>query len=1210
MTADLRPPYPPDANDEAAIANQPASASPSVGSSESYHSNNGSGSGATNAATSEPPAQPPAQPVDFDGDRKPDLPNRVYRGVGSNSNSGERYAPEKIQVTQNRRSGAFQAFYDLPVADKQLAGLLASKILSVAGVIGLSLLLLSLNARRQLFEQATSELSATAKNLAGAAAGGPLLTDNALIEAAEYYVDTGQVEEGLSADARSVLESVLLASDLEYVSLVGTNTRVIAGGGGDRQGDLFNPDDLVSDALKTGQPTTAISLVTLAELQQLGIEAPENTDEAALVRFGVTPVFARNNVAEDAVARGEVIGALASGDVIDGESAAVTNALNQFPEGYSAIYRRDPSGGFARVALGRGQLDTAGSEPDVAQHQFLQDALNAPVRDAVSDRFRGPKGDRFMIAATPLTDRSGKPIAVVLRGLSETSIRANLAQNSWLIIGAAMLALLADVIIARLLGRSIVNPVRNLQTATEKFASGDRSARADVFARDEVGRVASAFNELAAVVSLSESSLRFQSEAQTESARRSQLLSEFTSQIRQTLDVDSILGTAVDRVRAIFDADRTIIYRFSAGYGGGDVTAESVGKGWTRAKGEHLEAPMLPNSVDRFKTGRVAYVHNIDTANLTDCHCKLLKKLDVKANMVGPIIVGDDLVGLLCVHQCSEPRHWEAEEIGLMQQLITQLGYALAQSRIMQTQRQTVRREQQLTSLVTSIRATSDRPKIFRIITRQVKLAIESSRVVIYTFDEQWNGTIVAESVDPQWPPALGAEITDPCFADDYVEQYKTGRVKATSDIYTAGLTQCHLSQLEPFKVRANLVAPIVVEDRLLGLLIAHECAGPRDWSEVTINFVRRAATQLGYALEQADAIAQKQRVLVQNEQLFEERVQRQGLVQDQLAVLLNDVQAAADGDLTVHAEVTAGEIGTVADFFNAIVESLRQIVIQVKQSATQVNSSLGENESAIRILADEALQQAEQTTLTLDSMGAMTASIHQVAQQAQEAAAVARSVSATVTIGEEAMNLTVSNILAMRQTVGQTAKKVKRLGESSQQITKAVLLINQIAQQTNLLAINAGIEAARAGEAGQGFAAVAEEVGELATRSASATEEIERIVETIQRETNDVVEAIEKSTAHAVEGTYRVEDARASLSQILAGSQRMDELARLIFEATGSQVETSETVAALMAQIAHLSKRTSESSRQVSDALKQTVTVAQHLQDQVATFVVEEHGG
>ncbi|MEO1620935.1 MAG: methyl-accepting chemotaxis protein, partial [Cyanobacteria bacterium J06632_3] len=627
---------------------------------------------------------------------------------------------------------------------------------------------------------------------------------------------------------------------------------------------------------------------------------------------------------------------------------------------------------------------------------------------------------------------------------------------------------------------------------------------------------------------------------------------------------------------------------------------------WARAKGQELEDPMLPYSVERFLSGEVSSIENIETADLTDCHCRLLRELEVQANMVAPIIVGDELLGIFCVHQCVGPRQWQPEELNMVQQIATQVGYALVQAKLLASQRQAVKREQQLSNLVTSIRSTNDREKIFRTVTRQVKLAIDTSRVIIYLFDENWKGTVVAEEVDTQWPPALGAEIADPCFADRYVEQYRTGRVKATRDVYNAGLTDCHLSQLAPFEVRANLVAPIVTDDSLIGLLIAHECREPRNWSDVTVNFIQRAATQLGYALEQADATNQKEAAVNEMSALAEERMARQDRLQRELVELLSDVEAAADGNLTVRADVTAGEIGTVADFFNAIIENLGQVVTQVKQSAYQVNNSLGQNESAIRLLAEEALQQADQTMLTLNSMGEMTNSIQQVAQQAEEAAAVAKSASETATQGGEAMDLTVSNIMLLRQTVGQTAKKVKRLGESSQQITKAVSLINQISQQTNLLAINAGIEAARAGEEGQGFAAVAEEVSELATRSAAATEEIERIVDAIQRETGDVVEAIEQSTAQVVEGTRRVEDAKASLNQILTGSQRMDALARTISDATSSQVATSVSVSALMEEIAQLAKRTSESSNQVSEALNQTVSVAQNLQAQVATFVVD----
>ena len=1178
MTTNIRPPYPADptrdAIDRDAAALSPVSAASDA--SQAYDLDN---SGASQSA---------AEAGDFNG----------HSGGGR-----DRYTPDKVQVTQVTRLGPLRWFYNLPVADKQLTALLASKLLSVLGIVGVSLLLLSVMGRRQLLDQAVSELAVATSDLNAETAEESGIS-GVVMTAAETYAETNRVDEALQDQTRGVLQAEMLASQLEYVALVGQDARVIANGSVTRDGDLFDPDSLVSNALRQGQKKSATNLVSVAELQQLGVAIPADVDQAALVRYQVTPVFA-GGAANASTAGGEVIGALVRGDILDSQSIALSSALTQFANGYSAIYQQNPSGDFTLVTRG---ADPDGAGQKVAQgdkKSFLEEATRAAPA-VVNQRLVEPDGDRYTLAATALTNSAGEPVGVVVRGLSEAALNQRLRNVLWLQVAVALLALLADVVIARLLGRSIVKPVKNLQAATELFALGDRAARADVYSRDEVGCVASAFNDLAAAVSRSESSLRFQTQTQTESARRAQLLSELTSQIRQTTDVDAILAVAVERVQEVLNVDRVLVYQFSPGYGGGDIIAESVRRGWISAKGKHLEDPMLPGSVDRFKTGYISYVEDIEQANLTDCHCLLLRELEVQANMVAPLIVGEDLVGLLCAHQCSGPRQWQAEETSMMQQISVQVGYALAQARLIQNQQQAVTREQQLSTLVAAIRETSDREKIFRIVTRQVRVAIESSRVVIYLFDEYWNGTIVAEAVEPQWPLALGAEITDPCFADRYVEHYRSGRVKATPDILNAGLTSCHLSQLEPFKVRASLVTPILVEDRLLGLLIAHECTGPRNWSDLTISFVQRVATQLGYALEQADATQQKDQAIAQTEALSEERRQRQEQLQLQLVDLLSDVEAVADGNLTVRANVSAGEIGTVADFFNAIVENLRQIVTQVKQSANQVNAALGQNERAIRTLADEALQQADQTTLTLDSVAAMTRSIQQVAHQAKEAAAVAKSASETATAGGEAMDLTVSNILTLRQTVGQTAKKVKRLGESSQQITKAVSLINQISQQTNLLAINAGIEAARAGESGQGFAAVAEEVSELASRSATATEEIERIVETIQRETNDVVEAIEQSTAQVVEGTHRVEEAKTSLNQILTGSQKMDELARLISAATGSQVETSASVSVLMAEVAQLSKRTSKSSRQVSEALKRTVTVAQDLQSQVSTFTVE----
>lgn len=544
------------------------------------------------------------------------------------------------------------------------------------------------------------------------------------------------------------------------------------------------------------------------------------------------------------------------------------------------------------------------------------------------------------------------------------------------------------------------------------------------------------------------------------------------------------------------------------------------------------------------------------------------------------------------------------DEVGQLAATFNQMADSMSRSE--QSLAVQVEQAQQLNDITSAIRQSLQMEQILDTAVRQSREAIATDRVIVYAFNPDWDGTIVAESVSPGWPLALGANIADPCFADRYVDQYRDGRIKATDDIYNAGLAHCHVNQLEFFGVRANLVVPILCSGQLYGLLIAHHCQGSRHWDEAEMAFMGQIAVQVGFALEQSRLLADQEKSLKMAEAMEKEQRQQKEALQQQLVKLLTDVEGVADGDLTVRTDVFAGEIGTVADFFNSIVENLRQVVTQVKQTVVQVNRSLGDNGQAIHQLAEQALVQAEDITQTLDTIEQMTQAIYRVAEQAHQAAAVTHHASTSVEASRMAMDFTVQTILGLQETIGGTTRKVQSLGESSHQISKVVSLINDIALQTNVLAINAGIEASRAGGEGKGFAVVAEEVGALAARSAAATKEIGQIVDAIQRETQDVVAAMQLGNNQVSEGTRLVEDAKRSIEKVFELSHQVDELVKSVSAAAIAQTHTSQTIAQVMQEIAQVSGETSQSSRQVATSLRETVEIAQQLQESVETFKVD----
>ncbi len=328
--------------------------------------------------------------------------------------------------------------------------------------------------------------------------------------------------------------------------------------------------------------------------------------------------------------------------------------------------------------------------------------------------------------------------------------------------------------------------------------------------------------------------------------------------------------------------------------------------------------------------------------------------------------------------------------------------------------------------------------------------------------------------------------------------------------------------------------------------------------------------------------------------------------LQRQVIRLLDDVEGAARGDLTVQAEVTADVLGAVADAFNLTIQNLRDIVQQVKVAAREVTKGATNSETFARALSSDALRQAEELAATLNSVQVMTDSIQRVAEAAREAEAVARDASAIALKGGEAVENTVAGILEIRETVAETTRKVKRLAESSQEISKIVALISQIASRTNLLALNASIEAARAGEAGRGFAIVADEVRQLADRSAKSLKEIEEIVRQIQSETSSVMTAMEEGTQQVIQGTILAEEAKRSLENIIQVANRIDILVRSITADTVEQTETSRAVAQVMQSVELTAQETSQEAQRVSGALQHLVSVSRDLISSVERFRVE----
>ncbi len=736
----------------------------------------------------------------------------------------------------------------------------------------------------------------------------------------------------------------------------------------------------------------------------------------------------------------------------------------------------------------------------------------------------------------------------------------------------------------------------------------------------------------------------FQSKRMEQAFKREKSLSKVLDKVRLSKNEQSVWQIATDEGRKILDVDRVSIYRFNPDWSGNFV-ADSAAPGWSDLTKiiPFIEDTFLQNTKGgRYKNGETFAVEDIYLQGHKECHIELLEQMEARAYVLAPIFIADSdmfgskrLWGLIGCYQNEGARRWQEYEVEALRQLGLQVGVAMQQVNYMSTLTKQAELDRTNSKISQQIRKAKNIDEVFKVTTEEVQKALEVDRTIVYQFNEDFSGQVIAETVANGWVSLLVEQKGDDTISssrtensrcvlrkwasdditdtDTYLEKTQGGRYTnagekytVVNDIYTQKFPDCYIKSLEKYEAKAYIIAPIFQDEKLWGLLGVYQNSGARNWEAMEAEQIAQLANQLGIAIQQIDYYEQ---LRVQSENLSQtvarEKAAREEL-QKQALDILKTVRPAFSGDLTVRAKVTETEIGTVAGAYNTTLDSLKDIVEQVQIAALQVTETTNSSSSAIKGLSLQSERQLMELQEALDRVQSMIQASTVTTENAQKVEIAIEQANQTVQAGDRAMNNTVDSIASIRETVDDAGKRVKRLSDSSMKISKVVSLISSFATQTNLLALNAALEATRAGEYGKGFAVVADEVRNLSLQSTEATIEIEKLVREIQDETQQVASAMEAGVIQVTEGTNLVSTTRDSLNEIVTATAQIKDLVQGITSAANVQTQEAASVTQVMGQVAEIANETSQDSGRISNSFEQLEQLARNLQASVSQFKVK----
>jgi GAF domain-containing protein len=378
---------------------------------------------------------------------------------------------------------------------------------------------------------------------------------------------------------------------------------------------------------------------------------------------------------------------------------------------------------------------------------------------------------------------------------------------------------------------------------------------------------------------------------------RQKALSRVISRIRESLDIDIIFAVTVTEVRQLLNTDRVGVFRFEPESGWeGEFIYEDVDQKWVSALSTKLENNCFTEDFTQlYQEGRIKVISDIYQDISSDCDVEILEKFQVRANIAVPLIKGKDLWGLLCIHQCSEPRQWQEAEVEFVQLIAEHLGVALQQADYIEqvkfqsaqlaqakAREKSAECQKTIAKTIEKIRQSLDLESIFRTTTDELRQLLNVDRVSIYRFNPDWSGEFVFESVAEGWvnlmqeqlqPPELGDNISE-CKLKDLVEpptdtylqdtsggRFAKGEVyRVCDDIYNCGFTDCYIKVLESYEAKAYVIVAILYNKKVWGLLAAYQNSQPRYWQEDEVYLLTQIGGQLGVALQQAEYLQKLQK--------------------------------------------------------------------------------------------------------------------------------------------------------------------------------------------------------------------------------------------------------------------------------------------------------------------------------------------------------------